>query len=381
MSLVLNEEQVATQDAAKRLIQSQSPVSALRTLRDSKDDNGFDRALWQSMVELGWAGILIPEEFGGLGLTPGYLSVILEESGRNLTSSPLWSSAFFASYLLVNSHNSELKQQTLTAMATGECLVSVALEEKARHAPYDIVTLVSAGSTPVLKGRKHFVVNGHVADKFIVSARNEQGELKLVVLDSNQQGVVVERNWMVDSHNSASVFFDGVQLGADQILKTDDAGVLFESALDAARLGLAAEMLGTATEAFERTLAYLKEREQFGVIIGTFQALKHRAALMFVELELSRSAVREGFAALDAVFLNDARAADVNELSRLASIAKMQLSQTLHLISSESVQLHGGIGMTDEHEIGFYLKRARVLEQLLGDERFHIDRFATLSGY
>lgn len=375
MNMVLTEEQLATQDAARKLIQAQSPVRALRKLRDEKSAKGFDENLWQQMIDLGWTGIIIPEDYGGLGLGPGYLSVILEECGRTLTSSPVWSSGLFASYLLANCGESDTKRSVLTAMAGGQCIVSVALEESARHAPDHINTQLFHGEKAILKGKKHFVVNGHVADKFIVSAKNNHDELSLVLVDRHQRGVLVERNWMVDSHNSATVCFDGVEVEPTQILKSDDPNELFESSLDVARLGLAAEMLGVATEAFERTLAYLKEREQFGVIIGSFQALKHRAAIMFVELELAKSIVREGFSALD----DPAQKPD--KLARLASIAKMQLSQTLNLITNEAVQMHGGIGMTDEHEIGFYLKRARVLEQLLGDDVFHIDRFATLSGY
>ena len=373
MNMVLNEEQVATQDAAKKLLQSQSPVSALRKLRDEKNETGFDLDLWRQMVELGWAGIIIPEELGGLGLTAGYLGVVLEECGRTLTSSPLWSSGLFASYLLMQCDESENQRQTLSAMAQGECLVSVALEEKARHAPFDIETSLDADSH--LNGKKHFVVNGHVADKFIVTALDSQKNFCLLLIDAKQAGVSVERNSMVDYHNSATVTFTNVLVESENRLQSEDAKKIFDKSLDVARLGLAAEMLGLASEAFERTLAYLKEREQFGVIIGAFQGLKHRAANMFVELELARSCVREGLCYLDE------GAASSNKLARLASIAKMQLSQTVNLVSRESVQMHGGIGMTDEHEIGFFLKRASVLEQLLGDDVFHTDRYATLAGY
>lgn len=373
MTLVLSAEQIATQDAAKKLIRSHSPVTALRRLRDEKDANGYDKNVWQQMIDLGWTGIVISEENGGLGLAPGYLSVVLEECGRTLTSSPLWSSGLFASYILSNTSTSELNQATLSAMAAGGCTVAVALEEKARHAPYEIDTTLSEGL--ILNGRKHFVVNGHSADKLVVSARDSAGQLKLVLIDRDQGGVIVERNWMVDAHCSATVFLNDVQVTPEQVLVAENIQTLFEVSLDVARLGLAAEMLGVASEAFDRTRAYLKEREQFGSTIGSFQALKHRAAVMFVELELAKSAVRDGFSLLDA------GAPDPEKLARLASIAKMQLCETLNLVSNEAVQMHGGIGMTDEHEIGFFLKRARVLEQLLGDDVFHIDRYASLSGY
>lgn len=375
MSLVLTEEQVAVQDAAKKLIRAQSPLTELRRLRDEKNPTGYCVDLWQRMIELGWPGIIIPETFGGLGLTADYLSVILEECGRTLTPSPVWSSGLFASYLIVNSNTSELQRETLTALAAGTRTVAVALEEKARHAPFDIKTTLSGTSQMKLNGRKHFVVNGHVADALVVTARSDEGALQLVLVNTAQSGVTVERNQMVDSHNSATITFNDVSIEPQQVLCSSNAEALLQAGLDVARLGLSAEMLGTASEAFDRTLAYLKEREQFGAIIGSFQALKHRAATMFVELELARSAVREGFSVLNSNEVN------TTKLARLASIAKMQLCQTLHLISNEAVQLHGGIGMTDEHEIGFFLKRARVLEQLLGDDVYHIDRYASLSGY
>ena len=373
MSMVLSEELVATQDAAKKLLQSQSPVAALRKLRDDKNEDGFDRALWQQMVDLGWAGILIPEQLGGLGLTAGYLGVVLEECGRTLASSPLWSSAMFATYLLTHCDDSTNTRETLSVMATGQCLVAVATEEKARHAPFDIETTLNEDG--VLNGKKHFVVHGHVAHKLIVTARDSHNKFCLLLVDAGLAGVTVERNWMVDSHNSATVTFDNVVIDSGNRLLADDVEKLFEKSLDVARLGLSAEMLGAASEAFERTLAYLKEREQFGVIIGAFQGLKHRAADMFVELELARSCVREGLCYLDE------GGASSNKLARLASIAKMQLSHTVQLVAKESVQMHGGIGMTDEHEIGFFLKRARVMEQLLGDDVYHTDRYATLNGY
>ena len=382
MNMVLNEEQLATQSAAKKLIQAQSPISALRALRDSATDEspskktcGYDAQLWQQMVELGWPGIIVPEQYGGLGLTPGYLAVILEEAGRTLTACPLWSSALFSSYLLIHCTNESLKQSVLPEMANGSTTVTVAMEESARHAPFLIKTkLKEAGGNLELNGSKHFVVNGSIADKIIVSAR-KQKQLCLVLVDCSQPGVIIETNTMVDAHNSATITFDSVNIKPDQLLTEMDATDLFNQSLDIARLGLAAEMLGTASEAFERTLQYLKDREQFGAIIGSFQALKHRAALIFAELELAKSTVREGFAYADSSPM------DANELAKLASIAKAQLCETLHVISSEAIQMHGGIGMTDEHEIGFFLKRARVLEQLLGDDVFHIDRFADLGGY
>ena len=378
MSMVLNEEQLAAQDAAKKLIQNKSPVSALRRIRDNKDASGFDAALWDQMIELGWTAMIIPEEYGGLGLSHDYMSAVLEECGRTLTPSPLWSSCLLCAGLINNASNMAQKQEILPAIATGDVLVSLAMEEQARHQPIALATRMKAkGENFLLTGKKHFVVNGHMANYLIINALSENDEQMLVIVECERAGIEISRNWMVDGHNSATVSFQNVNVSKDDLLFDNalDTKAGFERGLDIARLGLAAEMLGTASEAFDRTLAYLKERQQFGAIIGSFQALKHRAAEMFCELELSRSTVREGFSAIA-----DPAVSDV-ELGKLASIAKTQLTQTLRLVANEAVQMHGGIGMTDEHEIGFYLKRARVLEHLLGDDVYHVRRFADLSGF
>lgn len=377
MSMVLNEEQIATQDAAKKLIQTESPVSALRKLRDENNELGIDQSLWQQMIEMGWPGIMIPEEFGGLGLSASYMSVILEEMGKTLTASPLWSSGLFAAHLLTQCSNDQIKQTLLPKIASGEAIVSVAIDEKSRHAPFIIDTqLTEQNGTYMLSGQKNFVVNGHIANQLIVSAKDTKGQLHLVLLDANQNGVTVDRNWMVDYHNSASLQLNNVVINQDQLLFAgEEASAALEFSLDVARLGLCAEMLGTAQEAFDRTLVYLKERTQFDAVIGSFQALKHRAADLFCELELSRSAVREGFSALEESDINH------QTIAKLASIAKAQLSLTLIQATNEAVQMHGGIGMTDEHEIGFFMKRARVLEQLLGDDVYHCDRYASLNRF
>ena len=379
MNLTLNDEQLMLKNGAHEFFKERMPVKALRELRDKDVADGFDRALWAEMAALGWAGILIPEQFGGADFGYKGMGQVMEEAGRSLAASPLAASAALAAPLLLKAGSDAHKQALLPALANGEVLLALAHDEAPRHAPTRIATRVEQNAQGlVLNGCKTFVVDGHVADHFIVVARSS-GErdardgLTLLMVDAKAPGVSVTRTRMVDSRNAAQVSFNDVALPADALLGTPGHGFgALEQALDGARALLAAEMLGNASEAFERTLAYLKLRKQFGAVIGSFQALKHRAAHMFCELELTRSAV---LGALDALDSNHADGA------ALCSLAKAKACDTLELVSAEAVQMHGGIGMTDAEEIGFFLKRARVAQQWLGDASFHRDRYASLMGF
>ena len=379
MALVLSEEQLELQEVARKLVQAKSPVKALRTLRDERSAKGYSEELWQEMAQLGWAGILVPEEHGGVGLGYRELGIVLQECGRALVASPLFSTALLGVTAL-NIGGSEAQQRSrLPAIAAGEKLLALAHEERSRHCGIRIGCKAerSAGGFR-LSGEKRFVLDGHVADTLIVSARTSGAEtesdgITLVLVDANAAGMHVTRTHMVDSHNAALVRLDGVEVGPEGLLGEEGQGArALLRVLDAGCAGVAAQMLGGAEEAFRRTLDYLKERTQFGVPIGSFQALQHRAARMFCELELAKTVVLDALAALDE---------DRADASAAVSVAKAHLGETFHLVSNESVQLHGGIGMTDEHEIGFFLKRARVLAQTFGDETFHADRFAALNGY
>jgi alkylation response protein AidB-like acyl-CoA dehydrogenase len=355
------------------------PISSLRKLRDEKDATGFDRDLWREMVEMGWAGVLVPEAYGGVDFGYKGLGQILEESGRTLAATPLVSTVLVCAPLVLAVGSDAQKKEILGAVASGERILALALDETPRHAPARIATSAQKkGDGYTLNGTKTFVLDGHVADQLIVTARTSGEDddprgLSLFLVDANAKGLARTRTIMVDSRNAANVALDNVQVGADALLGPEGDGfAVLEPVLDGARIGLAAEMLGSGLEAFERTLEYLKIREQFGVPIGSFQALKHRAALMFCEIELTKSAVLEALTALD-----EKR----NDVPQLASVAKAKASEMVELVSNEAVQLHGGIGMTDEEEIGFFLKRARVAQQTFGDAGFHRDRYAALMGF
>lgn len=379
MALVLNEEQRLLQDTAREFLAGNAPVAALRSLRDQRDPLGYAPDLWQQMAELGWASIILPEEYGGLDFGFLGLGVVLEETGRTLAASPLFASAVVgASTLLLGGSDSQ-KEQLLPEIAAGQLTLALALEESHHHRPHRIATsLEPADDGYVLSGEKTFVLDGHSADRLIVVARSsgerdDSDGLTLVLVPREAAGVSCQRTIMADSRNAANIRFDQVKVDADSLIGEVGAGwSILEPVLDRGRVAIAAEMMGCALEAFERTVDYLKEREQFGALIGSFQGLQHRAAHMQAELELCRSVILQALSAVDET---------PEQLPLLASLAKAQLNELVKLVTNEAVQMHGGIGVTDELEIGFFLKRARVAMQIFGDTGFHKDRYATLCGY
>jgi alkylation response protein AidB-like acyl-CoA dehydrogenase len=376
---VLSEEQTMLRDAAKSWVGEKSPVTALRKLRDSGNADGFDRAAWNEMAEMGWAGILIPEEFGGSGLGYLTLGLVLEETGRTLTASPLVSTALTATTALLLAGSDAQKKAWLPKIAEGKAIAALAVDEGAHHAPAKIaLKAVKSGSGWTLSGKKSFVLDGGVADFLIVAARTsgkiaEASGITLFLVDGNAKGLSRQKLKSVDSRGVANLSFDNVEVGADAVLGSVDQGYgILEATLDRARAGLAAEMLGSATQAFETTLDYLKTRVQFGQVIGTFQSLQHRAAKMYTDLELTRSCVEAALSAID----NNS-----NDVPQLASLAKAKANGVCHLVSNEMVQMHGGIGMTDAHDAGLYLKRARAAEATFGSAAYHRDRYASLLEY
>lgn len=379
MGMVLSEEQGMLRDAARDFVRDRAPVGDLRKLRDGADDSGFSRELWQEMVELGWSGILIPEEFGGADFGFQGLGVVLEETGRTLLASPLISTVVLGGTAVLLGGTEAQRADVLPAIATGQRLLALALEEGAHHAPHQIATKATAsGEGYALSGQKIFVLDGHVADQLIVVARTSgdgasRDGITLFLVDAKAGGVTTTRTIMVDSRNAANITLDGVEAGADAVIGEVGKGAdILDAVLDRGRIALAAEMLGSGQEVFDFTLEYLKERHQFGQPIGTFQALQHRAVAMFGELEICRSVVLDALSAVDE---------NRDDIPLMASFAKAKVGETLHLISNEGVQMHGGIGMTDEHQSGFYLKRARVAEHTFGSPAWHRDRFAELSNF
>ena len=375
----LTTEQTMIREQASAWVREQAPVKAFRKMRDSGMPARFEPSTWAAMVELGWTGIIVPEQYGGSGL--GYLSfgIVLEQTGRQLTASPLFASALVGATALVLGGNDAQKQSYLPGIVDGSAIFTLAVDEGTRHAPARTALQATRhGAGYRLSGKKTFVLEGGAATHLIVAARTSgsAGDTKgitLFVVPANAAGITRTDLSMVDSRGYADFSFEGAEVAADAVLGPVDAGfALLEATLDRARAGLTAEMLGTASCAFDMTVDYLKTRVQFGQVIGSFQALGHRAASLFTQLELNRSCVEAALQAIDA---------DAADIAELCSLSKARVGAFLHQVSNELIQIHGGIGMTDEFDAGFYLKRARTLEASFGNQAFHRDRYATLNGF
>ena len=379
MPLVMNEEQRLLQDTAVEFLAANSPVTALRKLRDERDPLGYDPQLWQQMSELGWASIIVPQMYGGLEFGFLGLGIVMEACGRTLTASPLFATAVVGASALLLGGSEKQKVELLPDIASGKLTLALALEESHHHRPCQIATSALArGSGFLLNGSKTFVLDGHSADSFIVVARSHGNErdsdgLSLFLVDRKSAGISCQRTLMVDNRNAANLHFEQVLVPGDALIGELGKGWdTLEPVLERGRAAIAAEMMGCALEAFERTMAYLKERRQFNALIGSFQALQHRAARIQADIELCRSILLQTLSAVDEA---------PEQLPLLASLAKAKLNELVKQVTDEAVQMHGGIGVTDDLEIGFFLKRARVQMQIFGDSGFHRDRYATLSGY
>jgi alkylation response protein AidB-like acyl-CoA dehydrogenase len=379
MALVLSEEQSMLRDSARGLISDKAPVSHLRHLRDSNDATGFSREMWKTFAEMGFSGLLVPEEFGGSGLGCVEAGVLMEEIGRTLMPSPFLSTAVLASSALSRGGSAAQQSEHLPRIADGSLLAALAIDEGAKHRPLQTnLQAVRSGNGFRLSGDKAFVVDGHTADLLIVAARTagaagERDGLTLFLVDRKHKGIDTERTTMVDSHNAARIKFEHVEVNADSVLWEVDQGFhVLEGVLNIGRGAVASELVGVSEEVFGRTVNYLKERKQFGKLIGEFQALQHRAAQVYIEIEITRAAVLKALQTLDGDFENAGAA---------VAVAKARAGSTATLAVQEGVQMHGGMGMTDQFDIGFFMKRARVCQELFGDTNFHADQLARIKSY
>lgn len=372
MPLILTEEQAMLQDAASGFLNDKAPVSHLRTLRDSRDPEGVSRDLWRQFGEMGFAGVLIDEADGGSNLGAVEAGVIAEGLGRNLTPSPFMGTAIVSASILKAAGSPDQKTW-LAKIAAGEAILSFALDEGSKHAPARITTrAVRSGNGFVLNGAKAFVLDGHIADALIVVAMADEG-LSLFLVDPKTAGVQIERTQMLDAHNAARVHLADVAVTADALIGPVGEGQgPLDTALALGRACAAASLAGAGDQAFKITLDYLKTRQQFGKLIGEFQALQHRAAHLFTELELAKAATLAALQAIDA---------GQPHAYQAASIAKAKAGKVAQLAVQEGVQMHGGVGMTDAFDIGLYMKRVRVLNEWLGDAHFHADLLARANQY
>ncbi len=379
MALVLTEEQSLLKESARGFLDEKAPVSALRKLRDDRSEAGFSRELWREMAQMGWTGILVDEEHGGSDFGFVGAGVIAEEMGKTLTASPFLSTSVLAATALRKFAGASLGAEHLPRIASGEVIMALAVDEGPKHRPAKIALRADkSGNGFKLSGDKSFVADGHVADQLLVAARTagapgELDGLTLFLVDAKAKGVATERTMMIDSRNAARITFENVDVtGADVIGDVDGGYTAIEGVLSAGRAGLAAEMSGAAQQAFGMTIDYIKQRRQFGQPIGSFQALQHRAAHLYSEIELMKSVVLKALHDLDENF---------GMAGITCSLAKAKAGEVAKLASQEAVQMHGGIGMTDEYDLGFYMKRIRVAQEMFGDFAYHADRIATLRGY
>jgi alkylation response protein AidB-like acyl-CoA dehydrogenase len=375
MPLYLNDDQTALQDTIRDFVADHAPVTHMRALRDSKDAAGFSRDLWKSFAEMGFTGILIDEAEGGLGLGHVEAGVVLEEIGRNLSPSPFLATAVAAVEALKGTAHAA---RWFPGILAGETVTALAIDEAAKHRDTIGLQAERSGNGFKLTGKKQFVTHGHVADLLIVAARttgnaDDAKGITLFAIPKGAANLTATPERLADASLAARLEFDGVEVDADAVIGEVDHGRSpLDRLLRAGRTGAAAELLGVGGGAMDMTVGYLKERKQFGALIGSFQALQHRAAHLYSEMEVARAAVLKAQQLLDA----GSDAADT-----AVSVAKAMTGMATTLSVQEGVQMHGGIGMTDEYDIGFYMKRARVLAEMFGDANFHADRIARAAGY
>ncbi len=373
MSWILDEQRRMLRDSAQAFVSERLPVAHLRQLRDSADARGHSTELWRAFGEQGYAATLVPESFGGLGLGLCDAGLIAEQIGHTLAPSPFYSTAVLAAWLLAKGGSPAQQQSWLPRIAAAEVVLALAVDEQARHRPQVLATTARRdGARWRIDGDKTFVIDGSAADALIVAAQAESG-VALLLVPAGTPGLTIERCVLLDAHLAARVRLDGVLVGADALIGTVDRGRwLLDGVLDVGRAVAASELVGLADEVFERTVEYLLQRKQFGRLIGEFQALQHRAAELYCELELARALVRQAQQALDR--------GEPEAALRVAQ-AKARAGLSANRAVQEGVQMHGGIGMTDELDIGLFMKRARVLHELFGNAAFHMDRAAVMGGY
>ena len=379
MPLYHNDDQAMLADTARQFMADEGSIqNQMRHWRDRNCKDGFGHALWKQMAEMGFTGILVSEEDGGLGMGHVEAGIVLEEIGRNLTPSPFLTSAVLAATAL-GQGNADTRGRWLPGLLSGDSVFAVAIDEGAKHRPERIKTRAEkSGNGFRLSGQKDFVVQGTSADMLVVAVRTSGADgdadgITLFAVPKDAAGMTQDAVRLVDSSMASHVTFDNVELDGDAVIGEVDGGrAVLNAMLMAGRVGAAAEGVGVASGAMDMTIDYLKQRKQFGQLIGEFQALQHRAAHLYSEVEIARAIAIKAAQLLD----SGSERADL-----MASVAKAKVAKAAGLAVREGVQMHGGIGMTDEYDIGLYMKRDRALQEFLGDQYYHANRVAELSGY
>ena len=379
MPLYHTDDQAMLAETAQQFMGEEGAIAKqLRKWRDQGCHDGFGHDLWKQMAEMGFTGIIVPEADGGLGMGHVEAGIVLEEIGRNLTPSPFLTSSVMAATALAAA-NEDARSRWLPGLVSGDSVFAVAIDEGAKHRPERIATKAErSGNGFKLSGKKDFVVQGASADMIVVAARTSGSDddadgVTLFAVPKDAAGLGHNSVRLVDSSMASHLTLDGVELDGDAVIGEVDGGrEVLNRVLDAGRVGAAAEAVGVARGSMDMTIDYLKQRKQFGKLIGEFQALQHRAAHLYSEVEIARAVLIKAQQLLDA---------GAENASLMASVAKAKVGKAAGLAVKEGVQMHGGIGMTDEYDIGLYMKRDRALAEFMGDVYYHADRVARMSGY
>ncbi|WP_286135075.1 acyl-CoA dehydrogenase family protein [Neptunicoccus cionae] len=373
-NLTLNEDETMLVDSARGFLDEASPVEKFRELRDA--GKAYNPELWKQMADLGWTGVLVPEDQGGIDMGHAAANLLAQEMGKTLVSSPFISTAVMAATALRQVADNPRAAEALAKIASGDLTYALALDEGVKHAPSKTqMQAERVGNGFSLSGEKTFVVDGGSADRLLVLARTGDADDALTLFDipADRDGITRTAQNMIDARDSAQISFDGVEATGEDVVGTvDQAMSVLNPALRAGQAALAAEMTGLSSGAFGMTVSYLQERKQFGVLIGQFQALQHRAAHLWSDIEVTTSTIANAGRMMDE---------DPENAALAVSLAKARACQTAKLAVMEGVQMHGGIGMTDAFDMGFFMKRARVAQEWLGDYGYHAEQIAKIKGY
>lgn len=368
MNFELTDDQKLLQKTVTAFVRKDSPVSRFRKLRD--DDLGYSLEVWRQMGELGWLSVVLPESVGGFGGCFIDAALMLEAFGTTLVPEPFIPSIIMAAGAMVDAGKPDQIERWIEPLISGETTAALAYVEEGSRFYFDNpqCTATKQGAAYQLTGNKRFVLNGHAAHVLVVSAKVD-GELGLFVVDSKMPGVTIQSIKTFDGQRAANIRFEKVELADDRRLGDGSKALTALSrTLDRAAAAACAEGVGLLDRVLKMTNEYLQTRDQFGVKIGSFQALQHRAVDMFVQTELCKSA------SILASIMADSD--DETARQDAISAAKVQLVEGGRFVTQQSIQLHGGVGITDEHDIGLYFKRMHVLNTLFGDEDYHLQRFA-----
>ncbi len=376
IDLELSSEQQLIKESADRFVERDYKFSDRRA--SAKSEQGFRPEVWKTFAELGWLGLGLPEDVGGFGGAKD-VAILSESLGRGLVNEPFLASVVLGGGTLARAGTSAQQQDVLPSLVAGETLMAFAHGERQSRNDIAAVTTTakSQDSGYKLDGAKSVVLNGDTADRLVVSARMAGGDrdedgLSLFLVDADASGVSRRGYATNDGSRAAEISFDGVEVSSDALIGEEGAAYpVIEETIDRGAAALCGEALGLMAALNDLTIDYSKTREQFGQPIGKFQALQHRMVDMFVALEEARS--------LTTVYMNDVDSDDRDERRLAVSAMKAQIGKSGRLVGQEAIQLHGGIGMTEEYAAGHYFKRLTIVARLFGDVDWHLERFAKLS--